>query len=97
MHLSRLASVATGPTIAEILAGVATTYRTGSVRSEPLVDALGVELVRAGQNTKGLRGFEVAHADHAVGLIALVRFRVELVGGQLLDFSPSHAPWFRFP
>lgn len=95
MHLSRLASVATGPAIAEILASIATTYRTGSVRSEPLVDALGVELVRAGQNAKGLRSLEVAHADHAVGLITLVRFSVELVGGQLLDFGHSHAPRFR--
>ena len=35
---------------------------------EPLVDALGVELVWAGEHPHHLPGLEVAHAHHAHGL-----------------------------
>lgn len=59
---------------------------------EPLVDASGMELVGAGQNPQRLQGLKVAHANHAVGLVALVGVGVELVGRQLLDLGARQSP-----
>ena len=38
---------------------------------EPLVDALGVELVAARQHPERLPQLEITHADHAHGLVVL--------------------------
>ena len=38
---------------------------------EPLVDALGVELVAAGQHPQGLPHLEITHAHHAHSLVVL--------------------------
>lgn len=61
--------------------------KDGKSYSEPLVDAFGVELVRARKHSEQLPGLEVAHADHAGSLVALVRIRVELVAEQLVDLQ----------
>lgn len=55
-----------------------------STYSEPFIDTLGMELVRARQHSEDLPGLEVAHANDAGGLVALVSVRIVLIADQLL-------------
>lgn len=61
------------------LGGVGSTDGTGTVRLKPLVDALGVELMIAGQDPQELPILKVAHADHTHRLLRLMVVGVEPV------------------
>lgn len=79
----------------KILGCVSTADGAGAVGPKPLVDALGVKLVRTGQHSQDLACLEVAHAHNAGRLVPGVGFRVELVAGQLVDLGSRKATWFR--
>ena len=59
---------------------------------EPFVDAFGVILVAAGEDSQRLAGFKLAHADDAGALTALFDLTGEPVGRQLVDLRPRQSP-----
>ena len=68
--------------VQEVLARIAPADGAGAVGLEPLVHALGVELVRAGQHAQHLALLEVAHAHHARRLLVRSRAAARGVAGE---------------
>jgi hypothetical protein len=72
-------------TSVEVVWSIPAAYRTGSVRSEPLIDTFGMELMWAGQDSEHLSGFKIAHTHDARCLITLVSVSVELIAEKRFD------------
>lgn len=78
------------------LGGVSPTNGTRPVGPKPLVDALPMELVAAGQDSQQLAGLKITHAHYTQCLLRLMVIRIEAVRRKLFDVSLCQSSEFGF-